>query len=137
MELPSSTEFVGPLMGFFQTLLKNRGMEETQISNVVTAIVEAVANAVTHGNHADINKKTTLIVSMGAQLLKVEVWDEGEGFDPDSIPDPLAPENIMNLTGRGIFLIKSFMDSVAFDFSHKGTRLVMEKEFGQCLMPDA
>ncbi len=130
IELPSSTEFVGPLMSFFSILLKNKGMEEALVSNVATAIIEGVANAITHGNRSDINKKTTLIVSMGEQSLNVEVWDEGEGFNLDNLPDPLAPENIMNLSGRGIFLIKSFMDSVDFDFSGKGTRLVMEKEFG-------
>ncbi len=130
LELPSSTEFVGPLMSFFYTLLKNRGMEEILISNIVTAIIEAVANAMTHGNQSDIHKKTTLIVSMRENSLHVEVLDEGEGFDLDTLPDPLAPENIMKLSGRGIFLIKSFMDSVDFDFSGKGTRLVMGKDFG-------
>ena len=83
-----------------------------------------------HGNQSDIQKKTTIIVSIKKRLLRVEVLDQGEGFDLNDVPDPLAPGNIMNLSGRGIFLIKSFMDSVDFDFSGKGTRLVMGKELG-------
>ena len=130
IELPSNTEYVGPLTSFFSTLFKNKGMEEALISNVVTAIIEAVANAMKHGNQSDIEKKTTIIVLIGEGSLHVEILDEGQGFDLATIPDPLSPENVMNLTGRGIFLIKSFMDSVDFDFSGKGTRLVMGKEFG-------
>ena len=129
-ELPSSTEFVNPLMSFFYTLLKNKRVEEPVISNVVTAIIEAVANAITHGNQSDINKKIMLIVAIGERSLYVEVLDEGQGFDLGTVPDPVAPENLMKPSGRGIFLIKSLMDSVDFDFSGKGTRLVMGKQFG-------
>lgn len=130
LELPSSTEFVGPLMSFLHTLLKNRGIDQTLTTNIVTAIVEAVGNAMMHGNHADAAKMTTILISIGNDSLHVEIQDEGEGFDLESLPDPLAPENIMNLSGRGIFLMKSFMDSVDFEFSGTGTRLMMDKALG-------
>jgi serine/threonine-protein kinase RsbW len=129
LELPSSNEFVGPVMSFFCTLLENTGIEEMEISNVVTAIIEAMANAVNHGNHLDPAKKTTISVSMRDTALSVEIQDEGDGFDLHSIPDPTAPENLLELSGRGIFLIKTFMDTVTFDFTRQGTRIIMEKTF--------
>lgn len=128
-ELPSTTDLVAPLMSFFYTLLKNKGVDEATISNVVTAIIEAVANAMTHGNRSDIRKTTTLTVYMDEDSISVEVQDEGDGFDPEIVADPVAPENVMKPTGRGIFLMRSFMDKVDFDFHGKGTRIIMEKEF--------
>jgi serine/threonine-protein kinase RsbW len=129
IELPSNTEFVGPLMNFLNTLLKNMGVEDTVISNVVTAVIEAVANAMKHGNRSDLSKKVTVIIYLMEKTMRVEIQDEGAGFDLDIIPDPLAPENLTKLTGRGIFLMKSFMDKVAFDFTDQGSRIMMEKKF--------
>ena len=129
--IPSSTEFVGPIMSFLYALFKNKNIEEPAVSNVVTSVIEAVANAITHGNNADINKKIEIIIYVHQKSLRIEVQDEGKGFRVNSLPNPLAPENLLKPCGRGIFLIKSFMDSVEFDFKRKGTRLIMKKEFSQ------
>jgi serine/threonine-protein kinase RsbW len=131
LELPSDIEFVGPLMNFFYTFLHDKGIDEAIMSNVVTAIIEAATNAITHGNGSKHEKKTTVIASLHERCLRIEILDEGRGFDPEAVPDPLAPENLMNLSGRGIFLMKSLMDSVEFDFSGQGTRLVMTKTLGE------
>ena len=86
------------------------GMDEDDLMKVGMAIRESVVNAVVHGNRYNSNKKVRFSVSSDGQRFMVQVGDEGEGFDFDSIPDPLAPENLMRTSGRGIFLIKSFMD---------------------------
>jgi serine/threonine-protein kinase RsbW len=131
--IPSSKEFVGPIMSFLYALFKNKGIEETVVSNVVTSVIEAVANAINHGNRADLNKKIEISVCVDRNKLNIEVQDEGEGFDVTKLPDPLAPENLLKPTGRGIFLIKAFMDNVDFDFKGKGAKLIMEKVFDRTI----
>ena len=71
---------------------------------------QSVVNAVVHGNRYNANKKVRFAVHNDGQQFTIRIGDEGEGFDFDSIPDPLAPENLMRTSGRGIFLIRSFMD---------------------------
>ena len=74
------------------------------------AVRESMVNAVVHGNRYNANKKVRFSVASDAERFTVRVADEGEGFDFDSLPDPLAPENLMKTSGRGIFLIRSLMD---------------------------
>jgi len=127
--IPSSIEFVGPVMSFLYALFKNKGIEETVVSNVVTSVIEAVANAINHGNKADVTKKIAISIYVDKNHLNIEVQDEGNGFDVTTLPNPLAPENLLKPCGRGIFLIKSFMDNVDFDFNGNGTKLIMQKVF--------
>ncbi len=127
--VPSSTEFVGPIMSFLYILFKDKGIEQTVVANVVTSVIEAVANAIIHGNKADTNKKIKISVCVDKNKINIEVQDEGEGFDATNLPNPLAPENLLKPCGRGIFLIKTFMDNVDFDFEKKGTKLIMQKVF--------
>lgn len=80
------------------------------------AIRECVINAIKHGNRHDPTKDVQVEFLMhpgdSPQELVISVRDEGEGFDPDELPDPLAPENILKSSGRGIFFMRSFMDDV-------------------------
>ncbi|MEO8368938.1 MAG: ATP-binding protein [Candidatus Solibacter sp.] len=91
-------------------MAQRAGMDEDDLMKVGMAIRESVVNAVVHGNRYNSNKKVRFSVSSNETRFVVQVGDEGEGFDFNSIPDPLAPENLMRTSGRGIFLIKSFMD---------------------------
>ena len=131
--IPSSAEFVGPIMSFLYALFKNKGIEENVVSNVVTSVIEAIANAINHGNKADLTKKIAISVCVDRNKLNIEVQDEGEGFDVTMLPDPLAPENLLKPYGRGIFLIKAFMDTVDFDFDGKGAKLIMKKVFDRSI----
>ena len=92
------------------------GLDEDSLHWVSVAVRESVVNAIKHGNKSDESKRvvvefTPLPVHEPEQLV-IHVRDEGEGFDPEEIADPLAPENILKSSGRGIFLIRSFMDDV-------------------------
>ncbi len=80
------------------------------------AVRESVVNAVVHGNCYNENKKVRLSVSAASGRLTVTVADQGKGFDLSMLPDPLAEENLLNQSGRGILLIRSFMDE--FDVRH-------------------
>jgi serine/threonine-protein kinase RsbW len=92
------------------------GLDEDSLHWVSVAVRESVVNAIKHGNKNDESKRvvvefTALPVHEPEQLV-IRVQDEGEGFDPEEIADPLAPENILKSSGRGIFLIRNFMDDV-------------------------
>jgi serine/threonine-protein kinase RsbW len=93
-------------------LAERAGVDEDDLMKVGMAIRECMVNAVVHGNRYNANKKVRFTVSANAEHFTVKVADEGEGFDFDAIPDPLAPENLLKTSGRGIFLIKSLMDDV-------------------------
>jgi serine/threonine-protein kinase RsbW len=108
-------------------LAAEAGLDEDERFHVTMAVHEAAINAVLHGN--DYNPKLHIEVSMentGKQLVFV-IADEGKGFDPDHLPDPSAPENLLRGTGRGIFLIRSLMDEVHFRQLHPGTEMTLVK----------
>lgn len=88
------------------------GFEEDDLMRIGMAVREAMVNAVAHGNRYNANKKVRFSLSHSSEGITVVIADEGEGFDFDSLPDPLAPENLLRTSGRGIFLIRSFMDDV-------------------------
>jgi serine/threonine-protein kinase RsbW len=88
------------------------GFDEDDLMKIGIAVREAVVNAVVHGNRYNENKKVRFSVVKNSERLTVRVADEGEGFDFEDLPDPLAPENLMRASGRGIFLIRSFMDEL-------------------------
>ncbi len=94
------------------------GLDEDQAHWVGVAIRECVINAIKHGNQHDTAKRVfiefTTVVSAVAEMT-IRVRDQGEGFDPEDIADPLAPENLLKGSGRGIFLIRNFMDEVELE----------------------
>jgi serine/threonine-protein kinase RsbW len=100
------------------------GFGEDAIHYMSVAVRESVVNAIKHGNHQDAEKRVDLLFTIGEKTLEVSIHDQGEGFDPSSIPDPLAQENLLKVDGRGIFFMKSFMDEVSYSFPPEGGTLV-------------
>jgi len=104
------------------------GFTEDDVHKIGMAVRESMVNAVVHGNRYSAHKKVRFSVAASGERFIVQVADAGEGFDFDSIPDPLAPENLMRTSGRGIFLIRSFMDD--FQMRHLesgGTEVTLVK----------
>jgi serine/threonine-protein kinase RsbW len=100
------------------------GLDDDSAHWVSVAIRESVINAIKHGNRNDASKHVfiefeTARPSNVAEL-KIRVRDEGEGFDPGMLADPLAPENLLKSSGRGIFLIRNFMDDVQLERAPEG-----------------
>lgn len=98
-------------------------LSEDQHDNLSIAVTEAVGNAIVHGNKKDPKKKVYITFQIDKDEIKVSVRDEGEGFNPDELSDPLDPKNILKDSGRGIFILNSLMDDVYFTFSPKGTTI--------------
>jgi len=88
-----------------------------------TALAEALANAMTYGNRLDPEKDVEVRIHVGIHQVTVEVIDDGDGFDPDGLPDPSAPENVGREQGRGLFVIRHLADEVTFNA--KGNRLCL------------
>jgi serine/threonine-protein kinase RsbW len=95
-------------------LLEGREVSEETRHWLLMALREALANAIKHGNRQDLSKRIHLEMDVVGQNLKISIRDEGEGFDPGAVEDPLAPENRLKTSGRGIFYMKTFMDDVRF-----------------------
>ena len=113
-------------------LCRRVGFDEDSMHWVSVAIRESVINAIKHGNGGDAHKQVhvdfTPLDAASPRGIAIRVRDEGPGFDPESLPDPLAPENILKASGRGIFLIRSFMDEVALHKAAEGgMEIVMVK----------
>ncbi len=100
-------------------LAERAGVDEDELMKIGMAVRESMVNAVVHGNRYSAHKKVRFSVAANSESFTVRVADEGEGFDFDSLPDPLAPENLLKTSGRGIFLIRSLMDE--FQMRHLET----------------
>jgi len=103
------------------------GFGEDEVMQISMAVREAAVNAVLHGNAYDPGKKVKLEFETTGGDLVITIRDQGKGLDPAKIPDPLAPENLMKTSGRGIFLIRSFMDEVQIYPSLTGTEIKLVK----------
>ena len=92
------------------------------------ALREALANAIKHGNRQDPAKRVYLSLAGGAETIEIVVGDEGQGFEATAVADPLAPENQMKTSGRGIFYMKTFMDEVTFSRGENGGTILSMKK---------
>jgi len=106
---------------------KNSGFNEDDVQRISMAVREGVVNAVLHGNQYDPNKKVRVSFENSGDAMLIRIADEGAGLDADNIPDPLTPENLMKTSGRGIFLIRTFMDEVKFKSLNPGTEITLIK----------
>lgn len=109
-----------------KSILDKLNLASSQEHNLLVAASEAVNNAVVHGNKNRPGKKVFLDIDYSGRNITLEVQDEGGGFNPVDVPDPLLPENLLKPSGRGIHIMKSLMDSVKFDFTPKGTKIIMK-----------
>jgi len=94
------------------------------IDRVLSALREGLANAMRHGNRLVEERRVRLEIEISDTVLRLRIADEGEGFDPDAVPDPTAPENLLRPSGRGIFFMKQLMDRVEFSSAPGGGTLV-------------
>ena len=108
--------------------LRERGVADDTRHWVGLALREAVANAIKHGNRQDPDKQVEIQANFAPEEVEIRIDDQGAGFDPLEVVDPLAPENKFRASGRGIFYMRKFMDEVEFESGPSGgTRLRLRK----------
>ena len=127
LTLSSTMDSVSEVEAAADKLAEEAGLDDDERFHVTMAVREAAVNAVLHGNEYDPSKQIAFSLENTGSALVFTVSDQGKGLDPDTLPDPLAPENLLRGAGRGIFLIRSFMDEVHFRQLHPGTELTLVK----------
>ena len=128
LSIGSDLEQVDLVGVVIQSALEQIAVDADQSHWLVMSAREAVINAILHGNRQDQEKRVLVEVDLEGPDLVLRVEDEGEGFDPDSLPDPTAPENLLRPSGRGIFMMRQFADSIEYSFpANRGTVVTMRK----------
>jgi len=100
------------------------GFDDDASHYLSVAVRESVVNAIKHGNQGDEARRVTVVITSQPNALEVRVQDQGTGFDPAAVPDPLAEENLLKADGRGIFFMRQFMDEVSYSFPPRGGTVV-------------
>jgi serine/threonine-protein kinase RsbW len=98
--------------------------DEDAAHNMSVAVRESVVNAIKHGNQHDEAKRVAVVFTIHPSALEVKVQDQGPGFDPEAVPNPIAEENLLKAYGRGIFFMRNFMDEVSYSFPARGGTVV-------------
>ena len=93
-------------------LARESGFGEEDLDRIGMSVRECMVNAVVHGNRYNSHKRVRLSLSLTPERLTIRIADQGDGFDPDQLPDPLSGDNLLRHSGRGIFLMKAFMDDL-------------------------
>jgi serine/threonine-protein kinase RsbW len=127
LRLPSQLRFLGVVDAVVQSFASEFGLVPDDINSISTAAIEAASNAIEHANKFDDKKKVLLRLRGNANVIEIEVEDEGEGFDPRPYERELGTEDLLKMRGRGIFIMRSFMDEVRFAPLSAGMRVSLRK----------
>ncbi len=131
MTCKSDPRQIGRVEKFVQKVNRKAHLDDGTMYRLLVATTEAVNNAILHGNKSDPRKLVHVTCELVGQMLRITVRDHGKGFDPDHLANPLAEENLMKESGRGIFLIRSLVDEVDFRLSKNGTAVIMKRDLSK------
>lgn len=121
--IPSDPAESRRVQDHIERLLISHRFEEREVFSIKLALEEAVVNAIKHGNQMDRKKKVVVYYRISHERFDVHIIDEGKGFNPEDLPDPMAPENLERPCGRGLLLIRHYMTEV--NYYPPGNRLSM------------
>ncbi|MCX7929160.1 MAG: ATP-binding protein [Chlorobi bacterium] len=123
--LPTERSVVSDIESLLRSVPAVEELSPERRFNAIVAAMEAITNAVIHGNRSDGSKKIKLRVEVHDDEIRIYVRDYGSGFDPDVLPDPRLKENLLREGGRGVFLMRSLVDDVAFVPDEPGTEVIL------------
>ncbi len=128
--LKSQPQQVAKVEPFLRRINRLARLSKEQFNKLLVVTTEAVNNGILHGNKQNPEKHVRLTCDVEKDKLILCIHDEGPGFNPDDLPDPLAQENLFREHGRGVFLMRSMMDSVSFERTDEGSDVVMTLKIG-------
>jgi serine/threonine-protein kinase RsbW len=128
LTLQSTYEESERVPDFVEELQAKSSLTDDETSTLMLLLSEAVTNAIEHGNQSDASKKVDVHIRINNKSISTTVTDEGGGFDPTDVKDPLKEENLLDVGGRGIFLIKELSDGVEFDDDGRTIRFEIHRE---------
>ena len=114
ISIPSELAEAHALQAQIEEALQASRYDEHDIFRIRLAVEEALVNAIKHGNQLDPDKKVLVYYQVTSERFEIRITDEGQGFNPEDVPDPTTPENIEKGCGRGVFLIKELMNDVTY-----------------------
>ncbi len=120
LSLPSRIETVAEAANAVADFVNRSGMSEAAAYGIDMAVREAVTNAVVHGNLEDEHKSVDLTLKSSAEAVEITIHDQGQGFNPEEVPDPTEEANLLKTSGRGIFFMRTFMDEVSWSIRPGG-----------------
>jgi serine/threonine-protein kinase RsbW len=126
--VPSDTAFLAEVDEFIESKLIAAGVSSSLTADLAISITEIVNNAIIHGNKNDSHKRVSVELKFVNEDVEVIIRDEGKGFNPDTVPNPIDEANLLNQVGRGIFIVRSLMDFVDYKFDENGTEVILRKK---------
>lgn len=126
LEIESDSRNLITVEEFVNYFAVDLGLDEEKINGLLLSVTEATTNAIKHGNKNDINKMVNIDVDFVGDYLFISVKDQGAGFNPAEIPDPTHPENLLKDSGRGVYLMRIYMDEVDFKVTPQGTETILK-----------
>jgi serine/threonine-protein kinase RsbW len=127
VKLPSVLSSVEKVEEIAEAYAARAGFDEDTVTQIAMLVREAAVNAMLHGNRSDPDKLITVSFQLTDEALIYKISDQGTGFNPDDVPDPLSPEGLLRTSGRGIFLMRAMLDEVNFRQLSPGTEITLVK----------
>lgn len=125
LEIESNSNNLITVEEFVNYFAKEIGIPESRMNGLMLSVTEATTNAIKHANKNDESKLVKINVKVENNKVYISVKDEGVGFDPTQIPDPTEPENLMKDSGRGVYLMKFYMDDLQYNLTPTGTETIL------------
>jgi serine/threonine-protein kinase RsbW len=125
LEIESNARNLITIEEFVNYFAVDLNIDAEKIPGLLLAITEASTNAIIHANKSDESKLVTIDVTKDDAQLVIRVKDQGKGFDPDKIPDPTETDNLLKDSGRGIYLMRVYMDDLKFNITPQGTETIL------------
>ena len=127
IKIPANLKYLTDVDDFIEGFLRDCGAEESVVADIAISVSELVNNAVANGSRYSPDQPIIVTIDKTNGAVTITVSDQGTGFNPDEIADPLADENLLKEAGRGIFIVRSLMDAVDINASGQGTMVTITK----------
>lgn len=128
LQIPSNRKNIHRVEDFFRSVNATYNLPDEKLHALLVAVTEAVNNGIIHGNKSDESKMVTVTCLRTGDILTIKIKDEGIGFDPGALSNPLDEQNLLSTGGRGVFLMKAFMESVEYNDEGNEVTMVMRVE---------
>lgn len=126
LEIESNPNNLITVEEFVNYFALDLGLDEEKINGLLLAVTEATTNAIIHGNKNNSLKLVKIFVNVEDHTLVIKIKDEGKGFDPSIVPDPTDPENLLKDSGRGLYLMRVYMDEMKINVTPEGTETILK-----------
>ena len=126
--IPSEIKYLAEAVEFVEDRLRVFDTPDSIMADIAISVSELVTNAINHGNNEDNTKPVEITLALNGDTVSITITDQGTGFNPEQIADPLADENLLKDTGRGLFIVKTLMDTVNVRPRKDGTQTTITKK---------